>query len=134
MTIGELARRAGVKISTLRFYERQGFLAPARRTQGGYREFDENDVARVRYLKRGQQLGFALAELGALTRLSDEGLVMSGEIADLGRQKLEDIQERIDDLRRMQSALAELLAAQCIEPDVECPIIAALAESPALTA
>jgi MerR family mercuric resistance operon transcriptional regulator len=134
MTIGELARRAGVKISTLRFYERQGLLAPARRTHGGYREFDEYDVARVRYLKRGQQLGFTLAELGAMSSLSDGRVVLTGEVADLGRRKLVDIQERIDDLVRVQSALSELLAAQCIEPDTECPIIAALAESPALSA
>ena len=128
MLISELAAAAGVKVSTIRFYERRGILASPERTSGGYRAFDQADVDRVRYLKRGQELGFTLVELGALIALSGTVGPLSGEISTLGNAKLAEIEERIADLERVRGALAGLLEAQCIEPDVPCPIIAALAQ------
>ena len=128
MLISDLAAAAGVKVSTIRFYERRGILASPGRTAGGYREYDGADVDRVRYLKRGQELGFTLVELGALTSLSGVAGPLSGEITMLGNAKLSEIDQRIADLVRVRGALAGLLEAQCIEPDVPCPIIAALAQ------
>lgn len=129
MLISDLATAAGVKVSTIRFYERRGILQDPQRTRSGYREYDHTDVARVRFLKRGQELGFTLVELGAMTRFSGTVGPLSGEIAELGNAKLSEIDERIEDLVRVRGALAGLLAAQCIEPDVPCPIIGALASS-----
>lgn len=128
MLISELAAAAGVRISSIRFYERRGLLASPERSPGGYREYDQGDVDRVRYLKRGQELGFTLAELGGLTSLSGTPGPLSGEIAELGRAKLGEIDQRIDDLVRVRGALAGLLEAQCIEPDVPCPIVSALSQ------
>jgi len=130
MLISELAAAADVKVSTIRFYERRGILDSPERTAGGYRAYDRADVDRVRYLKRGQELGFTLVELGMLGSLSGAGEPLSGEIAALGAAKLAEIDERIADLGRVRSALAGLLAAQCVEPDVPCPIIAALSDQP----
>jgi MerR family mercuric resistance operon transcriptional regulator len=128
MLISELAAAAGVKVSAIRFYERRGILASPGRTSGGSREYDQSDVDRVRYLKRGQELGFTLVELGAMTALSGAQGPLSGEVSALGDAKLAEIDERIADLARVREALAGLLAAQCVEPDVPCPIIAALAQ------
>jgi len=64
--IGEIAGRAGVNIQTLRYYERRGLLAPASRRESGYREYDEEDVRRVRFIRRAQDLGFTLEEIGDL--------------------------------------------------------------------
>jgi len=132
--ISELAGRSGVKTSTVRFYERRGLLPEPARSSGGYREYADEDVDLVRFLQRGQDLGFTLAELDELTALTrDRGaraggrMVLSGEIAARGVQKLAEIDTRIQDLARMRAALADLLLAQCIEPDVPCPIIGALA-------
>ena len=132
MLISELAGRSGVKTSTVRFYERRGLLPEPARSSGGYREYAEADVALVRFLQRGQELGFTLAELDELTALTrrpgtGDRMVLSGEIAARGVEKLAEIDTRIQDLARMRSALAGLLLAQCVEPDVPCPIIGALA-------
>lgn len=127
MLISELAAASGVKVSTVRFYERHGVLASPERTSGGYREYGAADVDRVRYLKRGQELGFTLSELGSLSGVTGSPGPISGEIAALGRAKLTEIDERISDLIRMKDALAGLLDAQCVEPDVPCPIVGALA-------
>ena len=121
-----------MKTSTVRFYERRGLLPEPMRSSGGYREYADEDVALVRFLQRGQELGFTLAELDELTALTRRsvagaGMVLSGEIAARGVEKLAEIDTRIQDLARMRTALAGLLLAQCVEPDVPCPIIGALA-------
>ena len=138
MLISELAGRSGVKTSTVRFYERRGLLPEPARSSGGYREYTDEDVALVRFLQRGQELGFTLAELDELTGVTRRSvavgggsMVLSGEIAARGLEKLAEIDTRIEDLARMRSALADLLLAQCVEPDVPCPIIGALAYDPA---
>ncbi|AKU95285.1 transcriptional regulator, MerR family [Labilithrix luteola] len=131
MTIGELAKAAGVRISTLRFYERRGLLKPASRSRAGYRRFTEDDAARVRFLRRAQELGFSLEELGMMLALSQRRTVRAGDIAHVGKQKLSEIDERIADLRRVRRALSGLLAAQCIDPNEPCRIVAALADRPA---
>lgn len=130
MNISELAARAGVKVSTVRFYERRGLLPLPTRSAGGYRDFPDEDVARVRFLRRGQQLGFSLAELGELTALSGQRVLMTGDVARLGRAKLAEIDERIADLARVRSALAGLLEQQCIDPDAACPVVSALGGDP----
>ena len=129
MLISELAAGAGVPVSSIRFYERRGILERPPRTTGGYRSYGDADVARVRYLKRGQELGFTLVELTALLDLSGAAGPLSHEVSALGHAKLAEIDQRIADLVRVRGALAELLAAQCVEADVPCPIVGALAAS-----
>jgi len=131
MLISELAAAGGVKVSSIRFYERRGLLKAPHRTGRGYREYDDADVTRVRYLKRGQELGFTLAELGALLEVTGVSGPLSGEVTALGRAKLVEVDQRIADLVRMRAALAGLLDAQCVEPDVPCPVMGALASSEA---
>jgi DNA-binding transcriptional MerR regulator len=131
MTIGELAQAAAVRISTLRFYERRGLPRPSARSAAGYRQFSDGDVARVRFLRRAQGLGFGLAELANLLSLSDQRTVRRRDVAAVGAIKLAEIDERIADLRRMHRAITGLLARPCIDPEAPCPIIASLAELPA---
>lgn len=130
MTIGELARKAGVPTSTLRFYERRGLLSPTARSRAGYRRYEEPAVDRVRFLRRAQELGFTLEELGTMLALSDRRGVRGRDIGSLGSAKLVELEERIADLVRVRDALASLLAAHAFVPDAPCPIIAALAERP----
>lgn len=129
MLISELAAAAGVKVSAIRFYERRGVLIPPERTSSGYRVYDEAVIDRVRYLKRGQELGFTLAELTALIAMGGTAGPLSGEVTARGTAKLAEIDDRIADLVRVREALADLLDAQCVEPDRPCPIVAALASS-----
>jgi DNA-binding transcriptional MerR regulator len=131
MTIGELATAAGVRISTLRFYERRGLLQPSARSAAGYRQFTDDDVARVRFMRRAQALGFGLAELALLLGLSARRTIRRRDLATLGASKLAEIDQRIADLQRMRRAIAGLLAQPCVDLEAPCPIIASLADPPA---
>jgi DNA-binding transcriptional MerR regulator len=130
MTIGELARAAGVRISTLRFYERRGMVRASTRSRAGYRCYVDADVDRVRFVKRGQELGFTLAELAALLALTSAAPLSRNDVARVGAMKLAEIDARIADLRRMRGAVQGLLDAPCIDLTAPCPIIAALARPP----
>jgi DNA-binding transcriptional MerR regulator len=128
--IAELARRAGVKVSTVRFYERSGVLAEPERTAGGYRDYRESDVRRMRFLRRGQELGFTLAELHDFDRFSETvraGSVSAGDVAEAAAQKLREIDEKVADLQRTSLAIKTLLEVQCIDASAPCPIVSALA-------
>ena len=90
----------------------------------------EEDVRRLRFLRRGQELGFRLSELGALVEMSDDarsGIRVTSEMRVRGREKLAEIDERIADLRRMRTALGDVLAAQRLDPAVPRPVVGALA-------
>lgn len=128
MLIADLAQRAGVKVSTVRFYLRTGLLDEPARTAGGYREFDETHLRRVRFLHRGQQLGFTLAELASLEGLSRQARAGVGadELLAHGREKLADLDARIADLRRTRDALASLVDGSGFDPDAECPVVRAV--------
>ncbi len=131
MRIAELARRAGAKVSTVRFYERRELLPAPLRSPNGYRLYDAQDVRRVRFLRRGQELGFTLAELAEFVALSDRsrgGVVLSGQVKERGAAKVAEIDGRIEDLRRMREALVGVLEQECAEPQTPCPVVAALAD------
>jgi DNA-binding transcriptional MerR regulator len=130
MRIAELAGRAGVKVSTVRFYERRGFLSEPARTSGGYRDYGDGAVRQLRFLRRGQELGFTLAELTAFTSLSAglrAGVVDAGSVTATAADKLREIDSRIRDLQRTRNAIENLLGQQCIDPAAACPIVDALA-------
>jgi MerR family mercuric resistance operon transcriptional regulator len=130
MRIGELATKAGVKTSTIRFYEREGLLERPPRTPGGYRSYSDSTVKRVRFLRRAQALGFTLSELEAFLSFSSGRSVPRSQVEKVGKQKLGEIQARIDDLTRVRQALLKLMRQPCIDPKAECPLIAALGDLP----
>ncbi len=130
MLISELADRSGVKVSTVRFYERRGLLPDPRPDRDGYRRYVDEHVRRLRFLRRGQELGFRLGELAALLEMSDDarsGLRVTPEVRERGRGKLAEIDERIADLRSMRAALEEVLTAERLDPAEPCPVVEALA-------
>ena len=126
MTIGALARAAGVAISTLRFYERRRLVMPSSRTNGDYRLYTRGDVSRVRFIKRAQELGFTLADVELLLRVSAGQVVKRSQLDTVGGAKLVEIDERIRDLKRVQRGLKKLLAQPCIDPTQPCPVLTAL--------
>ena len=126
MTIGALARAAGVAISTLRFYERRKLVMPSSRTRGDYRLYTRADVSRVRFIKRAQELGFTLADVALLLRLSSGQTLKRAQLDAVGAVKLDDLAARIRDLQRIQRGLKKLLAQPCIDPTQPCPVLTAL--------
>jgi Hg(II)-responsive transcriptional regulator len=126
---GELARRAGVNVETLRFYERQGLLPAPPRRASGYRDYPAETVDLVRFIQRAQHLGFSLREIRELLALRQVPRATCGDVVVLAQRKIAQIGAKISDLRAMRSALAKLLKG-CTggsTPIAECPIIESLA-------
>jgi MerR family copper efflux transcriptional regulator len=98
-TIGQLARRAGVGVETVRFYERQGLLAPPPRGTSGYRQYPQDAVARLHFIRRAKALGFSLREIRELLSLQVDPTGSSGEVQARAHAKLADIDGTIRTLR-----------------------------------
>ncbi len=126
LTIGALARAAGVAISTLRFYERRRLVLPVGRSSGDYRLYARSEVARVRFIKRAQELGFTLADVALLFRLSSGKTLERSQLDSVGNTKLVELDARIRDLRRVRRGLARLLAQPCVDLTQPCPVVTSL--------
>ena len=131
LTRGLLARQAGVHAETIRFYENKGLLMEPERTAAGYRKYPLDAVQRVLFIKRSQDLGFTLSEIGELLQLRAKPKGRSGAVKRLAAEKLKVIENKISDLERMRDALSKL-TAECdgIGPVSECPILSAIEEKP----
>lgn len=125
LTIGKLSKATAVKVETIRYYERIGLLGTPSRTDAGYRTFSERDAARLRFIKRGRELGFSLEEIRTLIELADQPGRSCGEVDRLVLEHLAEVRQRIADLRRLEAELQRL--AGCSQSSVaECRIIEAL--------
>jgi len=128
MTASAAAAEAGVKIDTLRFYERRGLIPAPERTRSNYRVYDGESVRRVRFIKRAQQLGFSLREIQSLLELRARPGAHCEDVRRETLAKIEEIDQKITSLRAMKAALKKL-AAECAQPAAsvaECPILDAL--------
>lgn len=129
LTIGTLAREAGVNVETIRYYQRLGLLMAPDKPLGGIRRYGDADVARVRFIKAAQRIGFTLDEIAQLLQL-DDGAHCSDARA-IAELKLADVRQRLQDLQRIETALAQLVA-RCASRrgTVSCPLIDALRPGP----
>ncbi|MEX1081695.1 MAG: MerR family DNA-binding protein [Halofilum sp. (in: g-proteobacteria)] len=128
MTIGRLAKATEVGVETIRYYEREGLLEPPDRTASGYRLYPPKAVERLGFIRRAKALGFSLAEIRELLGLADPRGDRA-KVKALTEHKLAEIDQRIEELRRMRQALAGL-DRQCSGhgPVEGCPIIEALTQ------
>ncbi|NZA27979.1 heavy metal-responsive transcriptional regulator [Luteimonas sp. SJ-92] len=132
MKIGQLAQRADVPIDTVRYYERAGILPQPGREASGYRSYGDDDVARLRFVRRAKALGFTLVEVRELLALSDHRGDDMGELKAAAIGKLADVERRLEELARIRDGLQALIAACPGHGALEaCPILAALAEEAA---
>lgn len=123
--IGALARAAGVNVETIRFYQRRGLLGTPRKPASGIRRYGEDALGRVRFIKTAQRLGFSLDEVALLLRL-DDGMHCS-DAREVAEQKLRDVRQRLSELRRVETVLAELVRnCRTTRGRVSCPLIASL--------
>lgn len=124
LTIGKLAKAAGVGVETIRYYQQLALL-PVPPTRGAYRHYPVSLVSRIRFIKRAQELGFSLSEVADLLSLEDGTDRCS--IRRLASERLEQIQAKLIDLNRMKKALSQLIH-ECEETSTEqpCPIISTL--------
>lgn len=126
MTRSELARRAGVKPSALRYYERAGVLPEPARTAAGYRVYTAADVERIRFVQRAQTLGFTLAEIAGLLALTVSGADCDAVCARAEAHRA-DVEAKLRDLARIRDVLDGLITAcHHRRPTADCPLLDAL--------
>ena len=125
LTIGVLARDSGVNLETIRFYERSGLLPAPQRSPSGYRHYQEQDVRRLRFIRRGRELGFSLEEIRSLLDLAAHPESPCASADQMVRELLDAIEPRIRDLQNMRAELSKL--AGCHSGHAEhCRLLEAL--------
>ncbi len=127
MKIGELAQRSGVNIDTVRYYEREGLLPKAARLKSGYRVYDDDDVRRLRFVRRAKALGFTLPEVRELLSFSAQRGDDMGPMRAAAKEKLAAVDLKLAELSRIRQGLEALVTACPGHGALEqCPILAAL--------
>lgn len=125
LRIGAFAKAAGVNVETIRYYQRKGLLSEPEKPHGGIRRYGNADVARVRFVKSAQRLGFSLEEVAGLLTLDDG--THCEQARRLGEQKLADVRAKLADLHRIEAVLSTLVNDCCASRGaMSCPLIAAL--------
>jgi MerR family transcriptional regulator, copper efflux regulator len=129
MKIGALAKQADVNIDTVRYYERQGLLPAPQRLMSGYRQYEQGDVARLRFVRRAKVLGFTLVEIRELLALSSHREDDMAGMKAAAIVKLADIEDKLTELTRIRDGLKTLVESCPGHGALEqCPILNALAE------
>ena len=127
LTIGKVARLVGIGVETIRFYEREGLIEEPPRRESGYRQYPEETVHRLRFIRRAKELGFTLKEIKELLALRIEPETTCEDIRRRAEAKIGDIEEKICTLNKMKGALKKLtLACKGRGPVSACPILEAM--------
>ena len=112
MTIGTAARKAGVGVETIRFYERRGLIEqPPRPSGNGFRVYPEQSIQRIRFIRQAQDLGFSLKEIEVLLSLRADPTTDCADVRERAQTKLEEVNNKIARLAAIQSALKSLIDA-----------------------
>ncbi len=127
ISTSELAKRGGVNLETIRYYERTGLLPKPPRSGVGYRLFSSESVRRVRFIKRAQELGFSLKEIRELLALRIAPGSTRADVRKRAETKIVDIEGKVQHLRAMKKALVRLTESCCGSgPASDCPILESL--------
>jgi MerR family transcriptional regulator, copper efflux regulator len=111
LTIGQIAEQAGIGVETVRFYERRGLIAEPIRKASGYRQYEEEVVIRLRFIRRAKELGFTLNEIKDLLSLKLDPSTTCADVKGRAEEKIADIEAKIKSLRKMKQALSRLSKA-----------------------
>ncbi|MGH8190203.1 MAG: MerR family transcriptional regulator [Rhodanobacteraceae bacterium] len=126
-TIGAVARRAGVGIDTIRYYERERLLSPPGRRASGYRDYGADAIERLRFIRRAKDLGFTLEEIRELLALSSDRERGVRDVKQRAEMRLAEVELRIRELQRVKRGLKQLIEACPGHGPLEhCPILRAL--------
>lgn len=127
LLIGDLARSAGTKVETIRYYERIDLLPAPARTASNYRRYNSLHLGRLSFIRRARDLGFSLAQIRDLLSLSDQKDRPCEAVDCIAREHLREVERKIADLKALHRGLASLIG-QCSRGTIaECRIIDALA-------
>ncbi len=110
-TISKLAKEAGVGVETIRFYERKKLLKQPSPTRSSFREYRQEDIGRIRFIKRAQEIGFTLAEVAEIVGLEENPRVRCFDLKKRVDHKLHEVEKKIEDLLQMKKSLKRLSSA-----------------------
>ncbi len=127
MRIGELAKATGTKAETIRYYEREGILPAADRTDSNHRDYSPDHLAALTFVRRARELGFSMAQVRELLALSDHEDKPCQDVDQLVRDQLEEVERKIEDLQSLQSELGLMLKSCRSDKIGECRIVESLA-------
>lgn len=134
MTIGELGRRTGTKVETIRFYEKSGLLPAPGRTAGNYRAYDAAHLNRLSFIRRSRDLGFSLDQVRAMLTFAENRDRPCDAVDDIAKSHLAEIDRKIADLRALRQALAKIISPHPCGTVADCRIIEALSPQAATAA
>jgi DNA-binding transcriptional MerR regulator len=124
MKIGEVAKRSGIGIETIRYYEREGLLLAPERWPSGYRQYDESTVERLDYIRRAKELSFTLAEIQELLELSIVAHAGCDHIRQRAEAKVADIEGKIRGLQQMKRSLTKVVeCSRATNSTEDCPLV-----------
>jgi Cu(I)-responsive transcriptional regulator len=129
MNIGEVAEKSGVSAKTIRYYEDVGLIPPARRTESGYRDYDDRDLATLRFVQRARSLGFSVKDVGALLALWHDNARASAEVKALAADHVNEIDRKLAELKSMRRTLVDLMERCHGDDRPDCPILDDLARA-----
>lgn len=127
MKIGEVSRRTGCNVETIRYYERIGVIEPPPR-KGAFRDYGPTDIGRLRFVRRARELGFTLQEVQALLALAPQSDENCDQVQRIAQEHLTNVRAKMADLDRMETALAALVERCDENQNDQCPIVMSLAE------
>ena len=126
--IGHMSRKTGVNIETIRYYERIAIMPKPDRTEGGNRQYNDEQLKRLFFIRRSRELGFSIEEIRALLEMVDQNDFSCSEVHDLTVVHLTSVKEKIASLKKLEKALSTMVA-ECNRGDVpDCPIVDTLFE------
>jgi DNA-binding transcriptional MerR regulator len=126
MQIGIVAKKIGISVDAIRFYERNGLLPKPPRTEGGFRRYDQNDIETLAFVRRVQSLGFKLSEIRGLLPLRGNRLQPCAPVQRRLQEKLADVQRKLSDLHKLEHELRLALRScnrELRKRGVHCPIL-----------
>jgi len=126
--IGEVAKRTGCNIETIRYYERIGVISSPPR-KGAYRDYGPEDVERLHFVRRARELGFSLQEVQALLALAPQSDENCDQVQQIAVEQLSKVRAKIADLEKMETALAALVERCGENRNGQCPVVMSLAEA-----
>lgn len=127
LTIGKVAREAGVNVETIRFYERRGLIEQPPRPDRSFRQYSPEHIMRVRFIREAQALGFSLQEIADLLELRADSSSNCGDVHSRATAKKEEVRSKIEKLKRIEKALDKLIAECPQKGEIgRCPILSAL--------
>ncbi|MBG0796811.1 helix-turn-helix domain-containing protein [Methylocystis sp. L43] len=127
LTIGRLAATTGVKLETVRYYERIELMPPPARTASGHRAYEQAHVRRLAFIRRARELGFSIEQIRALLALAEPSRASCAEVREIARTHLDDVRAKLADLTKLERILGATIARCSGDLAPSCPVLDMLA-------